>query len=71
MYARMYVCALIYRRTNSINYHEVWIGDIEERYGREVWNERSWKRGMERTLSNGDMEREHGTGVRNRGMARG
>ena len=59
MYAFIYVCALMYMRINSINYHEVWIGDMEERYGREVW-----KRGMERILQIG-MERGYRTGVWN------
>ena len=59
MHSCMY--ALMYMRTNSINYHEVWIGGMEERYGREVWN------GSFKQVWNGDMERGtepgYGTGV--------
>ena len=65
MYALMYVCALMYMRTNSINYHEVWIGDMEERYGREVWN------GSFKQVWNGGMERGYGTGIWNGGTEPG
>ena len=48
-------------RTNSINYHEVWIGDMEERYGTDPSNRYGTG------IWNGNIEGGHGTGIWNGG----